>query len=520
MTVPMAHTAKTARPITNVLVANRGEIAARILRACREARLRSVAVYSEADREAPYLTIADQAVCIGPAPASESYLDAERILLAAQEAGADAIHPGYGFLSENADFAALCAERGVTFVGPSADVIRALGDKAGAKILASKAGVPVVPGYYGTDQTDGRLMKEAESIGAPVLIKATAGGGGRGMRAVHDLAEFPALLQEARREAKAAFGNDAVLLERYLVNPRHIEFQIFGDAQGRVFALHERECSIQRRHQKIIEESPSPALDEATRARMADAAVKIGQAAGYRSAGTVEFLLAEDKTGGEPQFFFLEVNTRLQVEHPVTELRTGLDLVKLQLEVAAGLPTPGLTDPIPAAGHAIEARIYAEDPACGFAPSLGTLLHWKEPRGQNVRVDSGVATGSEVSPYYDSMLAKLIVYGHSRDEALHRLETALLDFQVLGVTTNIPYLLAIVRHQQFRAGDTHVRFLDEYFPNWLPAPSIPEEVLMAYAAVELSRKGSRPGASASATSINHGSQIESPWRDGGAWRNV
>ncbi len=505
------------RAIRKLLIANRGEIAARVLRACREAGILSVAVYSEADRNAPYLSSADQVVCVGPGPAAESYLAVERIVKAALDTGADSIHPGYGFLSENAAFAARCAEAGLTFIGPPAEVIQALGDKAAAKLLAQRAGVPVVPGYYGADQSDARLSAEAGLLGVPLIVKATAGGGGRGMRVVDDLADFPVHLREARREALATFGSDTVLLERYLARPRHIEVQIMGDAEGRVFSLHERECSVQRRHQKILEESPSVALDAGLRAEICAAAVRIGQAAGYRNAGTVEFLL--DGTGSAAQFFFLEVNTRLQVEHPVTEARTGLDLVRLQFDIASGRPTSALKSNVRAIGHAIEVRIYSEDPERNFAPSLGTLVHWSVPSGPGVRVDSGVATGSEISPYYDPMLAKLIVHAPTRSDAIARLETALEGFDAIGVDTNIPYLLAIVRHPTFLAGDTHVRFLDDRMSGWHPPEGMPDEVLLALAAHELGGAGTARDVPKYGRATT-GTQQQSAWQEAGNWRNV
>ncbi|HZT42495.1 MAG TPA: acetyl-CoA carboxylase biotin carboxylase subunit [Chthonomonadaceae bacterium] len=502
--------------MNRLLIANRGEIAVRILRACRERGISPIAVFSEADRDALHVALADAAFCIGPAPAVESYLAPEKIIEAARKAGADALHPGYGFLSENADFAAACAEAGIPFVGPPAEVIRLLGDKSAAKRRMVAAGVPVVPGYAGEDQSEKRLRAEAKQIGPPLLIKAAAGGGGRGMRVVTALAEFGDLLDEARREAQAAFGDDRVLLERYIERPRHVEFQIFGDTQGHVVHLFERECSIQRRHQKIIEESPSPALTPELRARMGEAAVRVGAAAGYVNAGTVEFLL-EERLDGDHNFYFLEVNTRLQVEHPVTELITGLDLVKLQLSVAAGEPLPFSQEQVTASGHAMEVRIYAEDPAAGFLPSVGRLAQWIKPSGPGVRVDSGVVRGSEVTPYYDPMLAKLIVRGADREETLARLEHALMEFAVLGVQTNIPYLLAILRHPDFRAGNISTGFLAEHFAGWKPPADLPAEVLLALAAESLTYRESRALASASVASDG---DPYSPWRMTGSWRNA
>jgi 3-methylcrotonyl-CoA carboxylase alpha subunit len=498
-----------------LLIANRGEIAVRVIRACWEAGISPVAVYSEADREALPVALADAAVYIGPSAAAESYLRVETILDAARTLDADAIHPGYGFLSENAGFAEACEKAGITFVGPPAQVIRLLGDKIAAKNLMAAAGVPVVPGFNGEEQGDDRLRAEAKAIGYPLLIKAAAGGGGRGMRVVENGNAFADALEEARRESRAAFADDRVLLERYVARPRHIEFQIFGDVQGNIVHLFERECSIQRRHQKIIEESPSPALSPELRAQMAEAAVTAGRAAGYVNAGTVEFLL-EEQPDGNHNFYFLEVNTRLQVEHPVTEMLTGLDLVRLQLRIADSKPLPFTQDDIRASGHALEVRIYAEDAAHGFLPSVGPLHQWIPPDGPGVRVDSGVQRGDEVSPYYDPMLAKLIVQGENRAHSLARMEQALRQFHVLGVQTNLPYLLAIVRHPSFREGAITTRFLSEHFTRWQPEADIPEEVLLALATeaiLPLERekgKGKR----------EKGMSDFDPWRLGMAWRNV
>jgi 3-methylcrotonyl-CoA carboxylase alpha subunit len=460
-----------------LLIANRGEIAVRILRACREHGISPVVVTSDADRDSPAVRLADAFVCLGPGPASESYLRADAVLAAAKTLHADAIHPGYGFLSENAAFADACDAAGITFVGPPGSVIRALGDKIGAKNTMQAAGVPCVPGYNGDDQRDETLEREAALIGTPLLIKASAGGGGRGMRRVDHLADFLPQLTEARREAQAAFGDSRVLLEKYVLRPRHIEFQIFGDTHGSVVQLFERECSIQRRHQKILEESPSPALTPALRARMAEAAVLAGKAAGYIGAGTVEFLVS-----GE-EFFFLEVNTRLQVEHPVTESVTGTDLVAWQLAVAQGKPLPLTQEELLSRGHCIEARVYAEDPATGFLPSLGRLLRWREPSGPGIRVDSGYTEGMEVPPFYDPMLAKVIASGPDRATALARLDQALASFVVLGITTNIEYLRALLADPAFIAGELHTGFLTERFTGWRPNATVPDEVLLALSAL-------------------------------------
>ncbi len=491
-----------------VLIANRGEIAVRVIRACREAGLSPVAVYSDADRDALHVALADAAYFLGPGAAAESYLCQEKVIAAARQAGADAVHPGYGFLSENTDFAQACLDAGLTWIGPPPDVIRTLGDKGEAKRLMASAGVPVVPGYNGEDQSDARLGQEAQQVGVPLLIKAAAGGGGRGMRVVRELGEFFPLLTEARREAEAAFGDGRVLLEKLIERPHHVEFQIFGYAQGNVVHLFERECSIQRRHQKIIEESPSPILTPRLRERMAAAAVEAGRAAGYVGAGTVEFLVSDE------EFYFLEVNTRLQVEHPVTEMVTGLDLVQWQFQVADGEALPLRQEEVTARGHALEARIYAEDPANGFLPSLGRLAQWLTPSGPGVRVDSGIERGSEVSPFYDPMLAKLIVQGATRAEAVARMERALRTFAVLGVQTNIAYLLAIVRHPQFRAGETTTGFLTEHFAHWR-APSVPpNDVLLALAAEAMTREERRPAATHPMDADRY-----SPWRESKGWRN-
>ncbi|HXG24843.1 MAG TPA: acetyl-CoA carboxylase biotin carboxylase subunit [Chthonomonadales bacterium] len=502
--------------IRRVLIANRGEIAVRIIRACHEMGLSAVAVYSDADWDSPHVALADVAYRLGPAPATESYLHVERILEAAQQTGADAIHPGYGFLAENPDFAQACEEAGILFVGPPAEVIRVLGDKSEAKRLMTTAGVPVVPGYFGADQSNARLQREVRQLDLPLLIKAVAGGGGRGMRLVRTPEEFPGALDEARREARAAFGDDRLLLEHYIERPHHIEFQIFGDWQGNIAHLFERECSIQRRHQKIIEESPSPILTPALRERMAEAAIRAGKAARYVNAGTVEFLLEERPDGDHP-FYFLEVNTRLQVEHPVTEAITGLDMVALQLRVASGETLPFKQEEINASGHAIEARIYAEDPAKGFLPSIGTLACWMEPSGPGVRVDSGVQRGVQVSPFYDPLLAKLIVHADTRDAAQARLERALKEFHVLGVQTNIAYLLDVISHPAFRQGDTFTDFLSVHFPSWRPSSTVPTEVLLALAVEQWTHPAVR-----STQTINTGVEGDpySPWRRATGWRNT
>ena len=469
-----------------ILIANRGEIAVRIIRACRELGLSPVAVYSEADAQALHVRLADAAVCVGPPAATQSYLRAEALIAAAYQLGAEAIHPGYGFLSENAAFARQCAEAGLVFIGPPPAAIEALGGKIGARTLAQRAGVPVVPGYDGADQTIERLFSEAERIGFPLLVKASAGGGGKGMRAVHDPAMFAEALAGARREAKAAFGDDTVFLERLLIRPRHIEIQILADSHGHVLHLGERECSIQRRHQKIIEEAPSPALTPTLRAEMGAAAVRVARAAGYVNAGTVEFVF--DQSG---HFYFLEMNTRLQVEHPVTELITGLDLVRWQIAIAAGVRLPFTQDKLHVRGHAIEARLYAEDPVT-YLPAIGRLALFDPPLGPGVRVDAGLTTGDEVTVHYDPMLAKLIVFGESRAAAIDRLRRALDDFAVLGLTTNLPLLRAIAAHPAYGAGATHTGFLSDHPLDTAAPTKLPTTVLIAAAFIELAPTVGRP----------------------------
>jgi len=440
-----------------VLIANRGEIAVRIATTCQAMGIVAAVVYADADRDALHVRVADEAYSLGTDHATASYLNVEAVVQAAERANADALHPGYGFLSENPALAEACAAAGVTFVGPSPTAMRLLGSKIAAKRLAAQANVPTVPGYDGDDQDDATLLARARAIGAPLLIKASAGGGGRGMREVHDLAAFPEALAAARREARAAFGDDTVLLERLVRAPRHIEFQVFGDTHGAVIHLGERECSVQRRHQKILEEAPSPALSPELRAEMGAAAVRVARAAGYTNAGTAEFMLAPDSA-----YYFLEMNARLQVEHPVTELVTGLDLVALQLRIAAGEPLPLTQEDVTLRGHALECRVYAEDPAAGFLPSIGRLLLFDPPRGPGVRVDSGVATGDEVTIHYDPMLAKLITSGDTRAEAIARGQWALRHFPVLGVTTNVPFLARAIGHPAFAAGALSTAFVPRY----------------------------------------------------------
>jgi len=441
-----------------ILIANRGEIAVRLIHACRELGITAVAVYSEADRGALHVRLADEAYPIGPAPAAQSYLSAERIIAAAQRSGAQALHPGYGFLSERAHFARACAAAGLVFIGPPPEAIELMGSKIAAKRLAERCGVPIVPGYMGDDQRPARLRAETRRLGLPLLIKASAGGGGKGMRVVSALADFDAALEGARREARAAFGDDAVFLETLIERPHHIEIQVLADAHGNCVHLFERECSIQRRHQKIVEESPSPALSPELRAAMGVAAVRLALAAGYRNAGTVEFMLDQDEGKHASRFFFLEMNTRLQVEHPVTEAITGLDLAQLQIALAAGERLPFQQAELAPRGHAIEMRVYAED-SVSFLPSTGRVALFAPPTGPGIRNDVGLASGDEVTVHYDPMLAKLIVAAPDRSAAIARLRPALEAYAVLGVTTNLPLLRAIAAHPDFAAGTTSTDFL-------------------------------------------------------------
>jgi acetyl-CoA/propionyl-CoA carboxylase, biotin carboxylase, biotin carboxyl carrier protein len=501
---------------SEVLVANRGEIAVRIIRTLRAMGIGSVAVYSDADAGARHVLEADVAVRIGPAPAAESYLRADRILEAARQTGADAVHPGYGFLSENAAFAHACAKARLAFIGPSASAIAAMGDKIRAKATVAEAGVPVVPGAGAPGMSDEELIAALAGVGFPVLIKPSAGGGGKGMRLVRSAGELPEALSGARREARAAFGDDTLLAERFIERPRHIEIQVLADTHGTVLHLGERECSIQRRHQKIIEEAPSPLLDEARRAAMGAAAVEAARSVGYLGAGTVEFIVSgdssaalrrDDPRGGIAdgfEFFFMEMNTRLQVEHPVTEMVTGLDLVELQVRVAAGEALPFSADGVRLSGHAVEARVYAEDPGRGFLPTGGTVLGLREPDGPHVRVDSGLSAGMAVTSSYDPMLAKVIAWGEDRDTALRRLDAALGDTSVLGVTTNIGFLRALLGHPDVVAGRLDTGLVERDLGE-LTADGVPDEVLAA-------------GALAYSLALEPGGAVTDPWDIPDGWR--
>jgi len=459
--------------MNKILIANRGEIAFRIIKTCRAMDIATVAVYSEADAESLHAAAADERVPIGPAPAAESYLRGEAIIEAAKQTGADAIHPGFGFLSENADFARAVRAADLTFIGPPADAIEVMGSKMRAKNRVAAAGVPLIPGYSGEDQRLGTLQAEAEKVGYPLLIKASAGGGGKGMRIVREAARFQAELETAKREAKSAFGDDAVLLEKLLLRPRHIEIQVFGDDHGNTVHLFERECSIQRRHQKIIEETPSIAVNESLRQEMSAAAVAAARSVGYANAGTVEFMLDEDGA-----FYFLEMNTRLQVEHPITEMLTGQDLVRWQIEVARGKPLPLEQARITRRGHAIEARIYAEDPQQQFFPQTGKVAAYREPAGLGVRVDSGIREGDRVTVHYDPMLAKVIACGADREEARRRLATALDELCVHGLKTNIAFLHAILEDPGFIRGETTTDYLTR-FPPQLDQPAARVDMALA-----------------------------------------
>ena len=514
-----------------ILIANRGEIAVRLIRAAKELGLETIAVYSEPDRAALHVIEADRAVPIGPAPARDSYLDFEAVLSAAERSGAEAIHPGYGFLSENAAFAEAAIGRGLLWVGPSPDAMRALGDKSGARTLAKKLGVPTVPGddleMKRSDRTaepadagsaDRALADRASAIGFPLLLKAVGGGGGKGMRRVDREEELQAAIPAARREAFAAFGDSRLLVERMVSPAHHVEIQIFGDAHGNVVHLGERECSIQRRHQKIVEESPSPTIDPALRGRMCDAALSLAREVGYRSAGTCEFLVDE---GGN--FYFLEVNTRLQVEHPVTELLTGLDLARMQMVEASGRKLSFSHGDVQFRGHAIEARLYAEDPERGFLPSSGRILLFREPQGPGVRVDSGVTTGWQVGVHYDPILAKIIVHDRSRERAVTRMRRALAETALLGLPTNLPFLRAVLEHPEFAAGRTPVNFIDRHLSGWKavdhsPGPEVMALAVMAELSFQGALNGGPAGPAATSAGGGPGDEFNSPWRSLGGWR--
>jgi acetyl-CoA carboxylase biotin carboxylase subunit len=495
-------------PIRSILIANRGEIAIRVIRTCRAMGIETVAVYSEADAEALHVREAGRGVLIGPAPSSESYLRIDRIIEAAKDAKVDAIHPGYGFLSQNGDFADACAAAGIAFVGPPGDVHRLMGDKKAARQQVQKFGVPVVPGYDGDDQSNERLIAEASLVGFPLMIKPSRGGGGKGMHVTQSAAEFEAILPRARRESQSAFGSDVVVLERFVQKPRHVEVQVLFDQHGNGVHLFERECSVQRRHQKVLEETPSVALDQDLRQRLCAAGVAAAAAAKYVNAGTVEFLL--DASG---EFFFLEMNTRLQVEHPVTEMTLGIDLVRLQIEIAEGKPLPFSQWHLIPRGHAIEARLNAEDPRHGDAPSPGRVLLFEEPRGPFVRCDSGVTSGSVVPEYYDPMIAKIIASGPTRDAARTSLIEALRDLVVLGIATNREKLIQILDSVPFRSGRIHTGVLDEIGPLPPEEPARAEDLALILAALETGA-----GSSGRAAEGGRPASVPDPWAATSAWR--
>ena len=498
-----------AEKLPSILIANRGEIACRVIRTAKRLGLRTIAVHSDADAQALFVQMADEAWRIGPAPARESYLDAGTILAVAREAGAACIHPGYGFLSENADFAEACAAAGIVFVGPPASAIRAMGLKDAAKALVEKAAVPVVPGYHGAEQEAGFLAAEAQRIGYPVLIKAVAGGGGKGMKKVERPEDFAEALASAQREAGNAFGDTRVLVEKYVLSPRHVEIQIFADAHGNVVHLFERDCSLQRRHQKVIEEAPAPGITAEVRAAMGKAATEAARAVGYVGAGTVEFI-ADGREGlRADRFYFMEMNTRLQVEHPVTEAITGLDLVELQLRVAAGEPLGFTQGDVTATGHAVEARLYAEDPEKGFLPSTGRLWALQFPEGQGIRIDTGVEAGDTVTPFYDPMIAKVIAHGATRDEALDRLAAALGDTLVAGPRTNLAFLKALAEAEGFRKGPFDTGFIERNLAALGAVTQPLDAAAVAAAALQLEEERQLSGL---AEAMDRGdAEARSPW---------
>jgi 3-methylcrotonyl-CoA carboxylase alpha subunit len=495
---------------TKILIANRGEIACRVIKTARRMGIATVAVYSEADAHARHVRLADEAVCIGPAAARESYLVADRILQAARDTGAQGVHPGYGFLSENAAFADACEAAGIVFIGPPAAAIRAMGSKSAAKALMAQAGVPLTPGYHGDEQAPSFLAMQAADIGYPVLIKASAGGGGKGMRRVDRAEDFEAALASCQREARNAFGDDHVLVEKYVLKPRHIEIQVFGDRQGGCVYLFERDCSVQRRHQKVLEEAPAPGMTAQRRAAMGHAAVSAARAVGYVGAGTVEFIVNPDGS-----FYFMEMNTRLQVEHPVTEMITGLDLVEWQLRVACGEPLPLTQDELTLDGHAIEARIYAEDPDKGFLPSTGRLIHLVPPaQSDHVRVDTGVEQGDEITPHYDPMIAKLIVWGADRRQALARMRQALAQYRVVGVQNNVEFLSRLVAVPAFAEADLDTGLIEREQRLLFPEKAIvPAEVWLLASLAELLREAHLARRDAAGAADRH-----SPWRVLDGWR--
>ncbi|KAA0003222.1 MAG: acetyl-CoA carboxylase biotin carboxylase subunit, partial [Thermoplasmata archaeon] len=471
--------------------------------------IKTVAIYSDVDAYSPHVHLADEAICLGNPSPAESYLNIPKIIDAALETGAEAIHPGYGFLAENADFAYACRDAGIKFIGPEAEVIELMGDKIEAKKRMEKAGVPVIPGYHGERQENDFLVKQGKKIGFPLLVKAAAGGGGKGMRIVYSEDKLEEAIEGAKREAKSSFGNDVVFLEKYLDKPRHIEFQILADEHGNIIHLFERECSIQRRHQKVIEETPSPVMTPELRKKMGEAAVTAAKAVGYTNAGTIEFMV-----DGSLNFYFMEMNTRLQVEHPITEVTTGIDIVKWQLRIASGEKLTLKQENISQRGHAIECRIYAEDPANGFLPCSGVLTKVEPPTGPNIRNDMGIETGMEVSAYYDPLLAKLIVSAENREDAINKMIWALSNYVILGITTNIPFLKEVLDHKAFREGNITTHFIDNYFKDWLVAKDLPVEALIALSIYDIMHAESTK----EEIVVPSTSDPYSPWKHAGKWR--
>jgi len=495
------------KKIKKILIANRGEIAVRVIRACRELNIRTVAVYSEVDKYLPHVFLADEAVLIGAAPPGESYLNAEKNIQVALERQCQAIHPGYGFLSENAEFAAQCLEAGLIFIGPPPEALKLVGDKLRSRQTMLAHQIPIIPGMESHTRDEQEILDFANKIGFPLMVKASAGGGGKGMRIVRSEKELLPAIEAGRREALSAFGDDAVYIEKLVENPRHVEFQVVADTHGNIVHLFERECSIQRRHQKIIEETPSPALTDDLRQQMGEIACKVMQAVGYQNAGTVEFLLDENKN-----FYFLEVNARIQVEHPITEMVTGVDLVKQQIAIAEGAPLPFTQNDLRQRGHAIECRVYAEDPENNFYPSIGKLLYIHEPTGPGIRCDSGIRSGLEITPYYDPILSKLIVWDSNREFAIRKMIRALEDYVILGIKTPLPFLREVLKHPKFQSGEINTRFIEEHFPNWKMKT---EENLMEIgllATFLLETKPSRNGKPISETT-----RAASPWEMIGKW---
>lgn len=497
-----------------ILIANRGEIACRIMRSASAMGIRTVAVYSDADAHAMHVRLADEAYHIGPAPAAESYLIGENILAVAKENGVDAIHPGYGFLSENADFADACKANDIVFIGPSGDAIRAMGLKGAAKKLMVEAGVPVVPGYHGDNQDPVHLKAEADKIGYPVLIKAVAGGGGKGMRLVERQQDFEENLASAKREGENSFGNDIVLIEKYITKPRHIEIQVFADNHGDAVHLFERDCSLQRRHQKVVEEAPAPDMPEDMRAAMGDAAVRAAKAISYSGAGTIEFIVDSRDGLSKDGFYFMEMNTRLQVEHPVTEMITGVDLVDWQIRVAADEALPLTQDDLTIKGHAVEVRLYAEDPAKNFMPQTGVLTCFRIEEAPGLRLETGVDEGDEVSIYYDPMIAKLVTHGDTRDEALRRMANAIRGTRLSGLKSNLSFLLACVENQAFLDGDIDTDFIEKHMETLQPNDGISREDIALMALAHVKQRGAR-----AENEAMRSNDPFSPWNDQGGWRS-